>query len=146
MKPQQVYVSYIQTDIDSLWAALTEPTETVNYFFGTKIVSGMKKGDKISFDMEDGNSAIEGEVLENTPKSKFAYSFRGNKIDDDADTREPYSRVTYELEETENAVKFTLIHDDFEAENITFASVSGGWPIVLSGLKTYLETGKSIDI
>lgn len=74
MKPQQVYVSYIQTDIDSLWAALTEPAETVNYFFGTKIVSGMKKGDKISFDMEDGNSAIEGEVLENTPKSKFAYS------------------------------------------------------------------------
>lgn len=144
MKPQQVYVSYIQTDIDSLWAALTEPNETVNYFFGTKIVSDMKKGDKISFDMKDGNSAIEGEVLENTPKSKFAYTFKGNKTDDGAN--EPYSRVTYELEETENAVKFTLIHDQFEEENQTFASVSGGWPIVISGLKTYLETGKAIDI
>lgn len=144
MKPQQVYVSYIQTDIDSLWAALTEPSETVNYFFGTKIVSGMKKGDKITFDLEDGNAAISGEVLENTPKSKFAYTFKGNKTDDG--TIEPYSRVTYELEQTDNAVKFTLIHDDFESENQTFASVSGGWPIVMSGLKTYLETGKAINI
>ena len=145
-KPQQVYVTYIQTDINSLWAALTEPDETVNYFFGTKLVSGMKKGDKISFDMTDGDTAIQGEILENTPKSKFAYTFRGNKINDDSEQREPYSRVTYELEETENAVKFTLIHDEFEDENQTFSSVSGGWPIVLSGLKTYLETGKSLNM
>lgn len=144
MKPQHVYVSYIQTDIDSLWAALTEADGTVNYFFGTKLVSGMKKGDNISFDMPDGEAAIQGEVLENTPKSKFAYTFRGNKKDDDS--REPYSRVTYELEETENAVKFTLIHDEFNEENATFKSVAGGWPIVLSGLKTYLETGKNINI
>lgn len=144
MKPQQVYVSYIQTDIDSLWAALTDPAETVNYFFGTKLVSGMTKGDTITFDTEDGNAAISGEILENTPKSKFAYTFKGNKTDDG--TIEPYSRVTYELEETESAVKFTLIHDQFEEENVTFASVSGGWPIVMSGLKTYLETGKSIAI
>lgn len=144
MKPQQVYVTYIQTDIDSLWAALTEPDETVNYFFGTKIVSSMKKGDDIRFDMQDGKSAIQGKILENTPKSKFAYSFKGNKLEDGS--VEPYSRVTYELEATENAVKFTLIHDEFEEENQTFNSVSGGWPIVVSGLKTYLETGKSIDI
>lgn len=144
MKPQQVYVSYIQTSIDDLWAALTDPDETVKYFFGTKLVSGMKKGDAIAFDTADGDAAISGEILENTPKSKFAYTFKGNKTDDG--TVEPYSRVTYELEETENAVKFTLIHDQFENENQTFNSVSGGWPIVLSGLKTYLETGKSIDI
>ncbi|MGL1921705.1 MAG: SRPBCC family protein [Hyphomicrobiales bacterium] len=144
MKPQQVYVSYIQTSIDDLWAALTDPDETVKYFFGTKLVSGMEKGDAIAFDTADGDAAISGEILENTPKSKFAYTFKGNKTDDG--TVEPYSRVTYELEETENAVKFTLIHDQFENENQTFNSVSGGWPIVLSGLKTYLETGKSIDI
>lgn len=144
MKPQQVYVTYIQTDIDSLWAALTEPSETVKYFFGTKIASGMKKGNNITFDMEDGSAAIQGEILENTPKSKFAYTFKGDKTSDGS--VEPYSRVTYELEETENAVKFTLIHDEFETENQTFASVGGGWPIVLSGLKTYLETGKSINI
>ena len=139
-----MYVTYIQTDIDSLWAALTEPDKTEKYFFGTKIASGMKKGDNITFDMEDGSAAIQGEILENTPKSKFAYTFKGNKTEDG--TIEPYSRVTYELEETENAVKFTIIHDEFETENETFTSVGGGWPIIISGLKTYLETGKSIEI
>ena len=144
MKPKHVYVAYIQTNIDSLWAALTEPDNTENYFFGTRIKSGMKVGDEITFNMENGDAAIQGEILENTPKSKFVYSFRGDKLEDG--NREPYSRDTYELETTENACKLTVIHDEFMEENNTYTNVGGGWPTVLSGLKTYLETGKKLEI
>ena len=144
MKPKHVYVAYIQTNIDNLWAALTEPDNTENYFFGTRIKSGMKVGDEITFNMENGDAAIQGEILENTPKSKFVYSFRGDKLEDG--NREPYSRVTYELETTENACKLTVIHDEFMEENNTYTNVGGGWPTVLSGLKTYLETGKKLEI
>ncbi len=144
MKPQHIYVTYIQTDIDSLWAALTEPNLTEKYFFGTRIVSDMNINDEIDFKMENGDSAIHGKILEITPKSKFVYSFRGNKLDDG--TREAYSRVTYELEATQNACKLTLIHDDFEDKNQTYNSVNDGWPIVLAGLKTFIETGEMIKI
>lgn len=144
MKPQHVYVTYIQTNIDSLWAALTEPDLTQNYFFGTRMMSGLNQGDKVDFLMENGESAVHGEILEHTPKSKLIYSFRGNKLDDG--TREPYSRVTYELEATENACKLTLVHDEFEAQNQTYTSVGGGWPTIIAGLKTWLETGKKLNI
>ena len=144
MKPKHIYVAYIQTNIDSLWAALTEPDNTENYFFGTRIKSGMKVGDEITFDMENGDAAIQGKILENTPKSKFVYSFRGDKLEDG--NRDPYSRVTYELEATENACKLTVIHDEFTQENHTYTNVGGGWPTILSGLKTYLETGKKLEI
>lgn len=144
MKPQHVYVTYIQTDIDSLWAALMEPDLTEKYFLGTRLISDMKVGDNIDFNMANGDSAVHGEIIENTPKSKFVYSFRGNKLDDGS--REPYSRVTYELEATENACKLTIVHDQFNSEDGTYASVGGGWPSIIAGLKTYLETGKSLNI
>lgn len=50
MKPKQVYVTYIQTDIDSLWAALTEPDLTEKYFHNTRFMSDMKVGDAVTYD------------------------------------------------------------------------------------------------
>lgn len=144
MKPKHVYVTYIQTNIDSLWAALTEPDLTEKYFYNTRIISDMKIGDEVIYD--DGSPSVYGKILEITPKTKLVYSFKGDRIDGDDDNREPHSRVTYLLETTENAVKFTLIHDEFESKNNTFDSVGDGWPWILSGLKTLLETNKQLKM
>ena len=142
MKPKHVYVTYIQTDIDSLWAALTEPDLTEKYFHNTRFISQMNVGDEVIFDA-DGTAAIHGEILEIMPKTKLVYTFTFNKVDGDD---EPHSRVTYELEETENAVKLTLIHDEFESKNNTYNSVGEGWPLIISGLKTLLETNKPLKM
>lgn len=145
MKPKHVYVTYIQTDIDSLWAALTEPDLTEKYFHNTRFISNMNVGDEMVFDA-DGITAIYGEILEITPRTKLVYTFKFNEADGDKASSEAFSRVTYELEETENAAKFTLIHDEFENENDTFNNVGEGWPLIISGLKTLLETNKPLKI
>lgn len=144
MKPKQVYVTYIQTDIDSLWAALTEPDQTEKYFYDTRILIGAMAGDEVIYD--DGTPTVYGKILEISPKTKLVYTFKGDRINGDDNDREPHSRVTYELETTENAVKFTLIHDEFESENSTFNSVANGWPWIISGLKTLLETTKPLKM
>lgn len=145
MKPKHVYVTYIQTDIDSLWAALTEPDLTEKYFHNTRFISNMNVGDGVVYDF-DGTAVIVGKILQITPKTKLVYTFKFNETTGDETTNDPVSRVTYELEETENAVKFTLIHNDFKSKNNTFNSVGDGWPLIISGLKTLLETNKQLKM
>ena len=55
------------------------------------------------------------------------------------------SRVLFELEQLKGQVKLTVTHDDFDADSKVFESISGGWPLVLSSLKSMLETGKALE-
>jgi activator of Hsp90 ATPase-like protein len=54
--------------------------------------------------------------------------------------KEPRSKVTFDIEETDDGVKLTVVHDGLQPGGVMFESISGGWPIVLSSLKTLLET------
>jgi len=70
------------------------------------------------------------------------WSFRRNpQVRDD-----PPSRVTWEIEPLDEICRLTLIHDDFPSETRTFRSVGSGWPMVLSSLKSLLETGEPLSV
>jgi len=145
MKPKHVYNIIIQTSNALLWDAITNPDVTQHYFFNLRVQSDWELNANIEYFDPEGQGIISGKILEISPISKIVYSFRGHTAENGE--RDPYSRVTFEIEELHaNACRLTVVHDDFDNENITYANVGGGWPTILSGLKTLLETGNPLII
>jgi uncharacterized protein YndB with AHSA1/START domain len=139
--PTQVYVLYIRTSADRLWRAIVDPELTLQYFHNTAIQSDLRPGSSIDYmktgDDGEKRSAVSGKVVEAEPNRRLVHSFAFPGYDD------PPSTVTYDIEQMGDVVKLTLTHE-FEAENETFKGTSEGWPSILSGLKTLLETGEPL--
>lgn len=135
---KQVYVTYIKTTKEKLWEALTTGEITKQYFYNTELTGEIKAGGKIEYVSldDEGNkkSPVVGTVLEVIPYKKFEHRFSFPGYD------ESPSRVTYEIEEADGVVKLTLTHDQFDENAKSFEETQGGWPFILSGLKTLLET------
>ena len=144
-KQRQVYELFIRTSADKLWQSLTDGSITPNYFFGTVVKSSFKKGDPISYQTPDGHPAVEGTVLECDPQRRLVHTW---KIRYDAALSDEISTVEWRLEPRGNACKVIAIHDFEKAPKSAAALGEGkdGWSVVLSGLKTYLETGKPLEL
>ena len=139
---KHVFITYIKASKEKIWEALTNGELTQHYYYGSVLRTDLKVGSKIEYLIKDeaGNEsiAVAGEILEIEPKSRLSHSFHFPENSDSL------SRVTFELEEVDNIVKLTVTHDQFKEETETYRSVSQGWPLILSGLKTYLETGNML--
>lgn len=132
-----VYVTYIRTTPERLWCALTTGEMTRRYYFRTRIEGAVRKGAEIRYVLPDGKPAIIGRVLEAKRGKKLVHEFRTVGWHE----KEPASRVTYEIEKEAGAVRLTVIHDRLGKSPGTARDIQGGWPVILSGLKTVLETG-----
>jgi len=143
-KPKHVFTIIIQTSAEKLWEALTKSEEVSKYFFGLSLNTTLQVGGAIAYEKDDGTKEIEGKLIEVIPQKKLVHTFCGKCSDDS--TVDKASRVTYEIEGMGKACKLTLIHDEFEGETETYNNVGGGWPTVLSSLKTLLETGKPLNM
>ncbi|MDQ6672443.1 MAG: SRPBCC domain-containing protein [Chloroflexota bacterium] len=130
---------YIRTRPEDLWRAITDPEVTQRYFRGSRIEAVLRPGERIAY-CSDGGLVVEGKVLEVDPPRKLVttWSFRHTpQLRDD-----PASRVSWEIEPVgRDTCKLTLLHDGFPADTATFRNVRSGWPVVLSSLKSLLETG-----
>jgi uncharacterized protein YndB with AHSA1/START domain len=92
----------------------------------------------------DGRLQIEGRIVEATPPTRLVQTFHA--VWDEGVKADAPSRVTWEIEETDPGIcKVTLVHDGLVAGSSTLEQVSGGWPLILSGMKTLLETGKGLS-
>ena len=146
-----VYTTYIQTTPQRLWQALTEPAFTSRYWNAT-FDTDWAAGSPMTWHV--GPVTIENAeqvVLESDPYRRLSYTWHtftdelGDYVGFDDEFRarlrtDPRSKVSFDLEETDHGVKLTVVHDGLRADSATLQSISGGWPIVLSGLKTLLET------
>ncbi len=150
-KPKFVYVNYIATTPEKLWRALTSGEFTSQYFAGRRIESEWRRGSSVRMLKEDGTVDWRGEVLEVDPPKLLSYTFDvlddPNKRDHtgkrvELSRRERPSRVRFEIEQFMDQVKLTLTHDGFEPDGKLFEGISRGWPAILSGLKSLLESGK----
>jgi uncharacterized protein YndB with AHSA1/START domain/predicted transcriptional regulator len=139
-RPAQVYTVFIRAPRERVWDAITKPAFTHKYFFGSEPHSTWKPGARLHWtEHGSGRGLVDGEVVEFTPPARLVHTWK--VLYDDELMAETPSRVTYELEETDGITKLTAIHDDFAAGSKVYDNVAGGWPLVLSGLKTLLETG-----
>lgn len=139
-KPQLVYTTYIRSTPKKVWDAITQPKFTRQYWGGLALVSDWKKGS--TWDMATGGESPEiyttGKVLESSPPKRLVLSWI------DPENRKDISRVTYQIETVKDSVCLTVTHDQFKAGSTMPGRVNGGWPRVLSSLKSFLETGKGL--
>ncbi len=136
-----VYVSYIRATPQAVWSALTDGVSTKKFWYGRTHQSDWKKGSPLKFIQPNGDLDFEGEVLESDPPQRLVFTF--NTGSDEEKTAGP-SRVTYDIALVDGVARLTITHDRFPANSAVRKGVSNGWPAVISGLKTLLETGDSI--
>ena len=142
-RPAQVYTVYIRAPREKVWDAITKPEFTHKYFFGSEPTSTWKPGARLLWtEHGTGRDLVDGEVVEYDKPRRLVHTWIV-KYDEDL-TAEGPSRVTYELEETDGVTKLTAVHDEFPAGSKVYDNVAGGWMLVLSGLKTLVETGSPL--
>jgi uncharacterized protein YndB with AHSA1/START domain len=139
---QYQQIIYIKSSKEKVWAALTE-ADTINKYYMCPILTmGKSEGEKISFGFKD-QVFIEGKILKLKTNQIFSHSFKFIESHPEA-KNDSSSIVTYEIIEEHGLLRLNLTHSGFKERNATYANITGGWPYILSNLKTYLETGKTL--
>jgi uncharacterized protein YndB with AHSA1/START domain len=138
---EKVYEIYIKATPEQIWDAITDPDQRAKYNFGARQTSDWKPGSHYEMSAPGAGGVLgEGEILEADPPRLLRQSFTA--LWDDDVRAEGTSRVTWEIEQVadSDSCRLTLIHD--QLRDGANAQLFGGWPMILSGLKTLLETGE----
>ncbi len=136
---EKIFEIYIKTTPERLWEAITDPDIRAKYNFGSRAESEWKVGSRIVNVHRAADGLLgEGEVLEVDPPLKLVHTMRALWGEDVK--AEGFSRVTWDIQPVGDSCCLTVTHDQLRegANNQLY----GGWPMILSGLKTYLETGE----
>ncbi len=142
----QVYMVFIKATPEEIWDAITKPEFTSRYFHGSQIDSTFVPGTPYrSWSPDRSKLWVEGDVLDSDPPRRLSHTWR-SLYDAETAGEEP-SRVTWEIEPQDGGFsKLVVVHDQLEGAPKTAESVSGaGWMMVLSGMKTLLETGEPLS-
>ncbi|HEY8297144.1 MAG TPA: SRPBCC family protein [Candidatus Baltobacteraceae bacterium] len=138
---RHVYQVYIRTTAETLWDAITNPEVTENYFFGGRFESDWRAGSPLVLrDPSDNEIMLDNTVIAADKPHKIVHTFKPGGA-----TSEP-SRVTWEIKPVGEVCLLEVTHEFDDANSPDVAGTQNGWPIVLSGLKTYLETGARLNV
>ena len=130
-----VYVAYIRITPEKLWHALTTPEIIKQYRFGMNVESEWKVGSTWRM-YADGSLMDSGEILESVSQKRLGLNEWKPEF-----KAEGNSRCVYEIEPTGASAKLTLTHPIEQPNSKFIGAVSEGWPMVISNLKSLLETG-----
>ena len=136
---EKVFEIYIRTTPERLWEAITDPEIRSKYNFGARVSSDWTPGSHFEMVAPGAPGLLgEGEILEVDPPRRLVHTMVA--LWSDEVKSESASRVTWEIEPIGDSCRLTLTHDQLrEGAN---SQLFGGWPMVLSGLKTWLESGE----
>jgi uncharacterized protein YndB with AHSA1/START domain/DNA-binding transcriptional ArsR family regulator len=136
---EKVFEIFIKTTPERLWEAITDPELRRKYNFGASASSDWTPGSR--YELASGPMKLaEGENLEVDPPHRLVQSFTA--VWSDEVRAEGTSRVTWEIEQVEDSCRLTVTHDRLREH--AHGELYGGWPMILSGLKTLLESGESL--
>jgi uncharacterized protein YndB with AHSA1/START domain len=144
-KPMTVYTIYIASTPEKVWEALTSAEFSRQYFFGNTVEVEQKIGGAYVVRTPDGALHISGEVIACEPPKKLTVTFNVNWPE--LIEKLGPTLVTYEIEQTGDAVRLTMseAHDRPLSDDI-LSGGRQGWPAILSSLKSLLETGKPLTV
>lgn len=138
-KADFVFSTYIRTTPAKLWEALTNPEMTSKYYYGGRVQADLRVGGRFYYLDPNGDMNLDGEVLEIDPPKKLVTTFKATWSPPEGQV----TRIMYEIEQLGEVCRFTMTHFDYEK---SMAGVETGWPIIIAGLKTLLETGEPLNI
>ncbi len=137
-----VYVTFIRTTPEKLWSALTDPEQMKEFWLGMHIQTEWMRGAPWQMLFPDGRVADTGEVLEAERPKRIRLKWR-NEFKPELKA-EGYTVCTMEIEPYGDAVRLSIAHTMERAGSKFIEAVSGGWPMILSNLKSFLETGEVV--
>ena len=143
-KTSFVYVTYIRSTPDMVFEAIAQP-DVARRYWGHENISDWKPGSDWQHVRanEQRTVNIVGKVVEVVPPTRLVITWASpSRADDPA----AYSRVTFDIAPYDGMVRLTVSHDELEAGSGMAKGIQQGWPIVLSSLKSLLETGQGIDV
>jgi uncharacterized protein YndB with AHSA1/START domain len=139
-----VYVTYIASTPEKVFEAITKP-EVARRYWGHENISDWKPGASWEHVRANEERTVQlvGKVVEISAPVRLVITWaNASQASDPA----RYSRVIFDIAEYEGMVRLTVTHDDLEAGSGMATSVGKGWPIVLSSMKSFLETGRGLDV
>lgn len=139
---EKVFEIYIKTTPERLWEALTDSDLRSRFTFGNRVESDYAVGSRIEMTNPGAPGVVlaDGEVLESDPPRRLVQSFTARWSEDVLSMGT--SRVTFEIEQVQDSCRLLVTHDQLPER--CNDEVFGGWPMILSGLKTLLETGEDL--
>ena len=137
------YELYIAATPAKVWQALVDGELTRQYVYGTRFSGTLEKGAPYAFVGDGGFKVVDGKILDVAPQTRLTLTWAAHW--DEAAAKDRASRVRYELAPSgPQATRLTVVHDDFDGETATYRGSVAGWPVMLSSLKTLLETGRPL--
>ena len=139
-----VYVTYIAATPEKVFDAITRP-ELARRYWGHENVSDWTPGSDWQHVRANEERTVElvGKVVETSPPTRLVITWANASQAADPDA---YSRVTFDIEPYDDMVRLTVSHDELQAGSGMANGIQKGWPIVLSSLKSFLETGRGLDV
>jgi uncharacterized protein YndB with AHSA1/START domain len=138
---EKIYEIYIRTTPELLWAAITDSDTRSKFMFGNTFDTDWKPGSPLQMRNANAEQLLgDGEILESDPPHKLVHTLQALWSDDVA--AEGFSRVTWEIDQVQDSCHLTITHDQLREG--AHPEIYGGWPMILSGLKTWLETGQEL--
>lgn len=140
--PDHIYQVIINVSPAVVWNAITEGDITEQYFYGTRVESTWEAGSRITYSYPDGRLASEGEILSIEPGSMVEMTFQA--LWDEGLVAEGPAREIWRVEDFGGAAKLTIELYDTPAGSRTHTDFVNGFPYIVSGMKTLLETGETL--
>jgi uncharacterized protein YndB with AHSA1/START domain len=142
-KPKTVYVTYIAATAERVWLALTDPAFTQQYFFGFSADIEPRAGGRFRLLWPDGRLHVSGEVVEWTPPRRLSVTWLVEGMKDFGEL--PQCLVSYDIAPSGDAVRLTTTEShSWDVPRDILKGGEMGWPKILCGLKSLLETGKPL--
>ncbi|MGA0612748.1 SRPBCC family protein [Caldimonas sp. KR1-144] len=143
-KTRFVYVTYIRSTPEKVFEAITRP-EIARRYWGHENVSDWRPGSAWQHVRDDAQRTVQlvGKVVEVMPPTRLVITWANASQAADVSA---YSRVSFDIAEYDGMVRLTVTHDELEAGSGMDKGIRQGWPIVLSSLKSLLETGQGMDV
>lgn len=140
--PDHVYQAYIDTTVEDAWDAIVNGDQTVQYYYGTRVESSFAQGDPIRYLAADGAIVADGDILAIDAPKRLDITFHP-RWDPEIEAEGPV-RMVWVVEQSEGLVSLTVEFHDAAPGTRTYEDFVSGLPLIVSGMKTLLETGRSL--
>jgi uncharacterized protein YndB with AHSA1/START domain len=137
------YDIYVGAPPRKVWKGIVDGEMTKHYVYGTKLRSKLKKGTPYAYVGDGDFKVVDGEIVDVEPEKRLVMTWNAHW--DESVSKDRPSRVTYELSAVgPSTTKLRVVHDDFDGPTPTYVGSIEGWPLMMSSLKSLLETGKAL--